>query len=122
MAFGYIGTAPTNDKTANNGVFNIKDINTLRAEENLASEGFDVDFLLQAGGGGAINGLGSGGGGAGQLGNPAAHTGGNGGKGVVILSMPDADYSGTTTGSPTVATGVSGKTVLTFNGSGSYTA
>jgi hypothetical protein len=47
--------------------------------------------------------------------------GGNGGKGVVILSMPDADYSGTTTGSPTVATGVSGKTVLTFTGTGSYT-
>ena len=42
-------------------------------------------------------------------------------KGVVILSMPDANYTGTTTGSPTVATGVSGKTVLTFNGSGSYT-
>lgn len=46
---------------------------------------------------------------------------GAGGKGVVILSMPDANYSGTTTGSPTVATGVSGKTVLTFTGSGSYT-
>ena len=46
---------------------------------------------------------------------------GAGGKGVVILSMPDASYSGTTTGSPTVATGVSGKTVLTFTGSGSYT-
>jgi hypothetical protein len=45
-----------------------------------------------------------------------------GGKGVVILSMPDANYSGTTTGSPTVATGVSGKTVLTFTGSGSYTS
>jgi len=60
---------------------------------------------------------GSGGGGAAS---PAAQ-GGAGGKGVVILSMPDADYSGTTTGSPTVATGVSGKTVITFNGSGSYT-
>jgi hypothetical protein len=36
--------------------------------------------------------------------------------------MLDADYSGTTTGSPTVATGVSGKTVLTFTGTGSYTA
>ncbi len=47
---------------------------------------------------------------------------GTGGSGVVILSMADADYSGTTTGSPTVATGVSGKTVLTFNASGSYTA
>jgi hypothetical protein len=60
---------------------------------------------------------GNGGQGAGQ-----ANSGGAGGKGVVILSMPDASYSGTTTGSPTVATGVSGKTVLTFNGSGSYTA
>jgi len=59
---------------------------------------------------------GGGGGGARQNG-----TSGAGGKGVVILSMPDADYSGTTSGSPSVATGVSGKTVLTFNGSGSYT-
>jgi len=59
-----------------------------------------------------------GGGGAGA--DPSA-MGGAGGKGVVILSMPDSSYSGTTTGSPTVATGVSGKTVLTFNGSGSYT-
>jgi hypothetical protein len=61
---------------------------------------------------------GSGGGGCGRQDVPS----GAGGKGVVILSMPDADYSGTTTGSPTVATGVSGKTVLTFTGSGSYTA
>ena len=66
---------------------------------------------------GTIN-TGSGGGGNGSGGG----AGGAGGKGVVILSMPDAKYSGTTTGSPTVATGVSGKTVLTFTGSGSYTA
>ena len=77
------------------------------------------------GGTGATTGTGTagtanlGGGGGGGAGNPA--TGGAGGKGVVILSMPDANYTGTTTGSPTVATGVSGKTVLTFNGSGSYT-
>ena len=45
----------------------------------------------------------------------------SGGSGVVILSMPDAKYTGTTTGSPTVATGVSGKTVLTFTGTGTYT-
>jgi hypothetical protein len=78
------------------------------------------------GGAGGLNGsgsaatvnTGSGGGGGGGAGTG---TGGNGGKGVVILSMPDADYSGTTTGSPTVATGVSGKTILTFNSSGSYT-
>ena len=63
----------------------------------------------------------TGGGGGGGWYSPN-RTGGAGGSGVVILSMPDANYSGTTTGSPTVATGVSGKTVLTFTGDGSYTA
>jgi len=64
--------------------------------------------------------LGAGGGGAGAA-DAAAGSGGNGGKGVVILSMADAKYTGTVSGSPTVATGVSGQTVLTFTGSGSYT-
>jgi hypothetical protein len=50
------------------------------------------------------------GGGGGSSGQPSPQTaGGAGGKGVVILSMPDGNYSTTTTGSPTVATGVSGK-------------
>ena len=62
-----------------------------------------------------------GGGGGGSVVSSGTSNGGNGGSGVVILSVPDASYSGTTTGSPTVATGVSGKTVLTFTGSGSYT-
>ena len=49
--------------------------------------------------------------------------GGSGGSGVVILRMLDGNYSGTTTGSPTVATAVGGTdTVLTFNATGSYTA
>ena len=50
--------------------------------------------------------------------------GGNGGTGVVILSMPDGNYSGTTTGSPTVATDVggTGKTTITFTGDGTYRA
>jgi hypothetical protein len=39
----------------------------------------------------------------------------------VILSVPTARYSGTTTGSPTVTTSGS-NTILTFNSSGSYTA
>ena len=73
----------------------------------------------QNGNAGTVNtGGGAGGGGL----NTTAMVGASGGSGVVILSMPDANYSGTTTGSPTVATGVSGKTVLTFTGSGSYTA
>ena len=59
--------------------------------------------------------------GGGGGGSTAADDGGVGGSGVVILSMLDADYTGTTTGSPTVATGVSGKTILTFNASGTYT-
>ncbi|SVE13692.1 uncharacterized protein METZ01_LOCUS466546, partial [marine metagenome] len=41
----------------------------------------------------------------------------------VILRIPDADYSGTTTGSPTVDTSsVADETILIFNGDGSYTA
>jgi hypothetical protein len=63
---------------------------------------------------------GSGGGGGGN----GSTTGGTGGDGVVILRMADARYSGTTTGSPTVATDVggSGETTITFTGDGSYTA
>jgi hypothetical protein len=81
----------------------------------------------QAGfGPGSVNGTSAtantgGGGGGGANTDGSGNIGGNGGKGVVILSMPDASYTGTTTGSPTVATGVSGKTILTFTGTGSYT-
>jgi hypothetical protein len=49
--------------------------------------------------------------------DPAA----SGGKGVVILSVPTANYSSTSTGSPTVTTSGS-NTILKFTGSGSYTA
>jgi hypothetical protein len=38
----------------------------------------------------------------------------------VILRMLTTDYSGTTSGSPTVTTSGS-DTILTFNGDGSYT-
>jgi hypothetical protein len=47
--------------------------------------------------------------------------GGSGGSGVVIFSVPTANYSGITTGSPTVTTSGS-NTILTFTSSGSYTA
>ena len=94
------------------------------------------------GGGGGYDSLpggagGSGGGGAGNTGSTGAatvgtaNTGGGGGgahdvaaaaggKGVVILRVPTANYSGTTTGSPTVTTSGSDK-VLVFNATGSYT-
>jgi hypothetical protein len=47
--------------------------------------------------------------------------GGNGGSGVVIISIPTANYTGTYTGSPTITTS-SGSTILKFTASGSYTA
>jgi hypothetical protein len=94
------------------------------------------------GGGGGTAGAGtagtggSGGGGAGSTNTTAttgtANTGGgagggadsvagvSGGSGVVILRMPTANYSGTTTGSPTVTTDGSDK-VIVFNASGSIT-
>lgn len=65
---------------------------------------------------GATN-LGSGGGG----GSTNGGLGGAGGSGVVILSIPSSNYTGITTGSPTVTTNGNYK-VLTFTASGSYTA
>ena len=63
-----------------------------------------------------------GGGGGGSWTNNANYTtqgGGNGGSGVVILRMNTSDYSGVTTGSPTVTTAGS-ETILTYTGSGTY--
>jgi hypothetical protein len=63
------------------------------------------------------------GGGGGASGNNLGgipQVAGAGGKGVVILSVPTASYSGTTTGSPTVTTS-GANTILQFNGSGTYT-
>jgi len=68
------------------------------------------------GGNGTAN---SGGGGAG--GGLDGFAGGSGGKGVVIISVPTASYSSTTTGSPTVTT-YGSNTIMQFNGSGSYTS
>jgi hypothetical protein len=73
----------------------------------------------QAGFAGTVNTGGGGGGGSNADSGTAA--GGAGGKGVVILSVPTANYSSTTTGSPTVTTS-GANTIMQFNGSGSYTA
>ena len=63
-----------------------------------------------------------GGGGGGVGNNSIVANGTTGGKGVVILRMLDSNYSGTTTGSPTVTQNVGGTdTVIVFNDSGSYT-
>ena len=62
---------------------------------------------------------GSGGGGS-SASSESPTTGGTGGTGVVILRVPTAFYSATTTGSPTVSTSGS-DTIMIFTGSGSYT-
>ncbi len=59
----------------------------------------------------------TGGGGGGAYGGSS--NGGAGGSGVVILRLRTTDYSGTTTGSPTVTT-IGEETVLTYTGSGTY--
>ena len=62
---------------------------------------------------------GGGGGGGGSSSNLQSRW--SGGSGVVILRMPTAKYSGTTTGSPTVTTDGT-DTILTYTSSGTYTA
>ena len=99
--------------------------------------GINITYAGGGGGGGQTGGAGgSGGGGTGgsagagtagtvNTGGGAGAgwnaTGAAGGSGVVILSVPTINYTGTTTGSPTVTTNGSYK-VLTFTVSGSYTA
>jgi hypothetical protein len=60
----------------------------------------------------------TGGGGGGTGGNP---NGSNGGSGVVILSVPTGNYSGTYTGSSTYVTTNGTSTVIIFKSSGTYT-
>ena len=84
------------------------------------------------GGGGTAASGGTGGGGSGSTSNAGgatANTGGGGGgartgsgaggSGVVILRLATSEYSGTTTGSPTVTTD-GDYTILTYTGSGTY--
>lgn len=89
--------------------------------------------VTRAGGGANHSGTGGSGGGGNAGQNGSANYGGGGGgnqnggarglggSGVVILRMPTANYSGTTTGSPNVVT-YNNDTIITFTSSGSYTA
>jgi len=62
-----------------------------------------------------------GGGGGGRDYGTVAGGASDGGSGVVILRMPTVNYSGTTTGSPTVTT-YGTDTILKYTGSGTYTS
>jgi len=64
-----------------------------------------------------ISGTANTGGGGGGGGDTRAA--GSGGSGIVVLRLNTSDYSGTTTGSPTVTTSGS-ETILTYTGSGTY--
>jgi hypothetical protein len=68
----------------------------------------------------AVAGTANTGGGGGGCANYSSAPSAAGGKGVVILRMPTASYSGTTTGSPTVSTS-GADTILVYNDSGTYT-
>lgn len=67
---------------------------------------------------GTANTGGGGGGGGYQI--PTNYSGGAGGSGIVILIVPTSEYSGVTTGSPTVTTSGS-DTIIKWTSSGSYT-
>lgn len=69
--------------------------------------------------GGGSNGTVNTGGGAGGI-YEGVNQGKTGGSGVVFLSMPTVNYTGTHTGSPTIIT-TGSNTVLKFTGSGTYT-
>ena len=74
---------------------------------------------LQAASG--VNGGSNTGGGGGGLGASATNVSGSGGSGIVILSVPTANYTGVTTGY--VTTTVSGSnTIMRFTSSGTYVA
>ena len=94
--------------------------------------GASVEHSASAGTGGQGGG-GTGNNAGGSAGAGTANTGGGGGgaylpqtgraggSGVVILSVPTANYSSTVTGSPTVSTSGS-NTIIKFTGNGTYVA
>ena len=127
---GGAGATGTSSTSANGGAggngtaSSITGSSVTRAGGGGGSKGYNAGNYGSGGtGGGGTGGSSAGtanlGGGGG--GNTVFTTGYAGGKGVVILSVPTANYSGITTGSPTVTTSGS-NTILQFNGSGSYTA
>ena len=133
---GAVGTNATSDNGTNGGAGTASSITGSSVTRAGGGGGgaFSSGTVGTGGNGGGGNGgnssnngvagtanTGGGGGGSGNA-SPAItpQVAGAGGKGVVILSLPTAKYSSTTTGSPTVTTS-GANTILQFNGDGSYT-
>jgi hypothetical protein len=123
--------AASNSNNGGNGGIGVQSSITGSAVYYAGGGGGGCNGSLGSGGSGGTGGGGTGGGSqnGGTGTNGTANTGGGGGanpptgggSGVVILSVPTANYSGTTTGSPTVTTSGS-NTIIKFTASGSYTA
>lgn len=128
----------------NNGIWNTTNAGSGGAGFASSITGSSVTYAGGGGGGSGNDGWGgSGGAGGGGYGGSAANgsvpaagtanTGGGGGggqpggnqaaggSGVIILSVPTSNYSGTKTGSPTITTSGS-NTIIKFTSSGTYTA
>ena len=82
-------------------------------------DGQNLNFYTTPCDGDVNTGGGAGGGTYTSSGVPGTTRGGQGGSGVVILQMRASDYSGNTTGSPTVSA-AGGLITLTYTGSGTY--
>ena len=134
---GGAGAAGTGGSTSAGGVGGVGLSNSITGSAVFYAGGGGGSTASAGGGAGGNGGGGAGGdGGAGSATDGTDGLGGGGGgidggapsgaggDGVVILSVADADYSGTTTGSPTVTSnaGGTGKTTIKFLASGSYTA
>ena len=78
------------------------------------------DAEAQSGGTAGSGGTNTGSGGGGKSRGPGGASGA-GGSGIAIIRLATSDYTGTVTGSPTVATSGS-DTIITFLGDGTYTA
>jgi len=131
---GAVGTAGNSGGNCNGG---IGLTSSITGTSTYYAGGGGASTNNAPGGAGGLGGGGNGGagsGGSGTVTSGTANTGGggggtyqsgagtaSGGSGVVILSVPTTNYSGTTTGSPTITTS-GANTIIKFTASGSYTA
>ena len=108
--YGYIQDGPTQSNTSNSGVFLVNDVVDLINQGKYARQGFNVQYLVIAGGGGGSGtGAGGGGGGAGGYRNSyASENSGGGGSTETVLVMPYSTAVTVTVGAGGASTSNSG--------------